>query len=68
MKQYSVLIMNGPNLGYLGKRQPEIYGSQGMDNVPGMVRQLLGDGAERVELPFFQSNNQGAMIDRHGQA
>ena len=68
MKQYSVLIMNGPNLGYLGKRQPEIYGSQGMDNVPGMVRQLLGDGAERVELSFFQSNSEGAMIDRLEQA
>ena len=68
MQKYSVLVMNGPNLGYLGKRQPEVYGTQGMDHVPGMVRQLLGDGADRVELSFFQSNSEGGMIDRLEQA
>jgi 3-dehydroquinate dehydratase-2 len=68
MDPYSILIMNGPNLGYLGRRQPEIYGSTGMDQVPGMVRHLLGDGADRVSLSFFQSNSEGGMIDRLEQA
>jgi 3-dehydroquinate dehydratase-2 len=68
MQAYPVLVMNGPNLGYLGRRQPEIYGSQGMDQVPGMVQRVLGVEADRVALSFFQSNSEGALIDRLEQA
>lgn len=60
--------MNGPNLGHLGKRQPEIYGSQGMDALPGLLDQIMGTDAERMELDFFQSNSEGALIDRLEQA
>lgn len=63
-----ILIVNGPNLGYLGVRQPEIYGTQGMDAVPGLVAALLGEDAARVRLAFFQSNSEGALIDRLEQA
>lgn len=63
MKTYTVLILNGPNLGALGHRQPEIYGHDGMDCVPEQVQSLLGHTA-RVELEFFQSNSEGALIDR----
>lgn len=63
MKTYRILILNGPNLGALGKRQPEIYGHDGMDCVPQQVESLLG-GPERVTLEFFQSNSEGALIDR----
>lgn len=59
-----ILVINGPNLGHLGKRQPEIYGSQGMDELPGMVAQMLGPDAADVELGFFQANGEGALIDR----
>lgn len=61
-------MLNGPNLGHLGKRQPEIYGSQGMDELPGMVAQMLGPDASDVELGFFQANGEGALIDRLEQA
>lgn len=63
-----VLIMNGPNLGFLGQRQPEIYGSQGMDALPALVEVLLGPAAGEVRLSQFQSNSEGALIDRLEQA
>lgn len=56
--------MNGPNLGALGERQPEIYGSQGMDALPGLVRGVCGSAADDVELVYFQSNHEGELIDR----
>ncbi len=63
-----ILIINGPNLGHLGVRQPEIYGVQGMDAVPALVAALLGPNAAAVRLAFFQSNSEGALIDRLEQA
>ena len=69
MKTYTILIMNGPNLKALGQRQPEIYGRQGMDAVPALVQSLLGDAqSSSVRLDFFQSNSEGALIDRLEQA
>lgn len=62
-----ILILNGPNLGALGQRQPEIYGHTGMDAVPPMVFRLLGPN-QPVELDFFQSNHEGALIDRLEEA
>ena len=65
---YSILVMNGPNLAHVGKRQPEIYGSQGLDLIPAMVQQLLGAHVHEVALSFFQSNSEGELIDRLEQA
>ncbi len=64
MAQHAILIMNGPNLGALGVRRPEIYGGTGMDAVPGMVAALLGPDFARIRLDFFQSNHEGALLDR----
>ena len=68
MARYRILVLNGPNLGALGVRQPDIYGSSGMDAVPGLVAQVLGARASEVELEFFQTNGEGALIDRLEQA
>jgi 3-dehydroquinate dehydratase-2 len=65
---YRILIMNGPNLGALGVREPEIYGRQGMDAVPKLVHDLLGPRSDQAQLDFFQSNHEGAMLDRLEQA
>jgi len=65
---YRILILNGPNLGTLGIRQPEIYGQQGMDAVSGLVLTVLGARSEQVQLDFFQSNHEGALLDRLEQA
>jgi 3-dehydroquinate dehydratase II len=59
-----IVVVNGPNLGHLGVRQPEIYGSQTLEDLPGILRQLVGAAASEIELEFFQSNSEGALIDR----
>jgi len=62
------VVINGPNLGFLGQRQPEIYGSEGMDALPGLVERLLKEDAGRIRLTLFQSNSEGALIDRLEEA
>lgn len=54
-------VVNGPNLNWLGRREPKYYGTQSWDEI---ARSLLG-WAERGEgdLDFFQSNSEGALID-----
>ena len=56
-----VLIINGPNLNLLGEREPEIYGSQTLEDINNNLKR----DAEKhdVELKFFQSNHEGALID-----
>ena len=67
-RPYSILVMNGPNLGRLGVREPEIYGRVGLDALPGLITELAGANAAPGEpaftLDFFQSNHEGALIDR----
>ncbi|WP_320169743.1 type II 3-dehydroquinate dehydratase [Maridesulfovibrio sp.] len=58
------LILNGPNLGYVGKRQPEIYGSDKIEDIPEHLKKLMGEKAGEIRLEFFQSNSEGALIDR----
>jgi len=65
---YRFLVLNGPNLGALGIRQPEIYGPQGMDAVPEIVLDLLGPRSTQVYLDFFQSNHEGVLLDKLEQA
>jgi 3-dehydroquinate dehydratase-2 len=57
----AILVMHGPNLDLLGRREPEVYGSLTLDE----INQRLGDYAIRqgISLRFFQSNHEGALID-----
>ncbi|MCT1411102.1 type II 3-dehydroquinate dehydratase [Corynebacterium sanguinis] len=56
-----VLVLNGPNLNRLGKRQPDVYGSETLEDV---VTRLGRTAAEsRVELECRQSNHEGELID-----
>ncbi len=61
-----VLLMNGPNLNMLGVRDPAIYGSDTLASIEQMV---LDYGRDRgVEVECFQSNHEGALIDKLHEA
>lgn len=61
-----ILIINGPNLNLLGIREPEIYGKQ---NYAELVRMIDRHADELgVEATVFQSNHEGAIVDRIQQA
>lgn len=57
-----VLIINGPNLNFLGKREPEIYGKKTLDIINNEV-ETFGKTLE-IELSFYQSNHEGFIIDK----
>lgn len=57
------LVVNGPNLRFLGQRQPELYGQTDMDALPELVARLLGDNALQITMSYFQSNSEGELID-----
>lgn len=56
-----ILIINGPNLNLLGKREPSVYGNQTFEQY---FEILLAKHQSTVELHYFQSNHEGAMIDK----
>ncbi len=55
-----ILIINGPNLNLLGKREKSIYGSQSFDD----YFQTLIDKYSQVNLKYFQSNSESEIIDK----
>jgi 3-dehydroquinate dehydratase-2 len=58
-----IAVLNGPNLDRLGKREPEIYGRATLADLEQALRAEFGAAAE---LEFFQSNYEGALVDKIG--
>lgn len=57
-----ILVVNGPNMNLLGKRQPDIYGSKTLSDLENMMLEYCKD--KDVDLKFFQSNHEGEIIDK----
>ncbi|WP_066116070.1 type II 3-dehydroquinate dehydratase [Geminocystis sp. NIES-3709] len=61
MSKFSILVLNGPNLNLLGKREPSIYGHLTLEDINNMLEQE----AERlnITLSCLQSNHEGVLVD-----
>ena len=57
-----ILILNGPNLNLLGSREPQVYGNTTLADVEAMLKTQTTERG--VEAECFQSNHEGALIDR----
>lgn len=55
-----ILILNGPNLNLLGRREPEIYGRVSFEEYYEVMKQSFPE----VDLDYFQSNHEGVLIDK----
>jgi 3-dehydroquinate dehydratase-2 len=62
----TVLVLNGPNLNLLGKREPGVYGGQTLSDVEALCRDACA--RHGYELDFRQSNHEGVLIDWIHQA
>ena len=57
-----ILILNGPNLNLLGKREPDIYGQVGLDEIAVRLQKLAEEAGRSIA--FFQSNAEHALVER----
>jgi len=56
-----ILLINGPNLNALGRRDPSQYGTKTLSDIEGLVKKRAGE--LEVEVECYQSNSEGALID-----
>ena len=61
-----ILVVNGPNLNLLGRRKVEVYGTITLPEIESRLRKVAEELG--VEMNFFQSNSEGALVDRIGEA
>lgn len=58
----NILFINGPNLNLLGKREPEIYGNESLDQLIAWVTKQIN--TKENDIHWFQSNSEGKIIDK----
>lgn len=63
----NILVIHGPNLHLLGKRQPEIYGHQTLEDINAALDRLAAASPHEVVLKIFQSNHEGEIVTIIGE-
>ena len=63
MSSKIIKIINGPNLNLLGEREPEVYGTESLNDLERMVKEHIVSSSLELEAIFFQSNNEGEIVD-----
>ena len=58
----NILFINGPNLNLLGKREPDIYGNESLDQLIDWVSEKINTDENKIY--WFQSNSEGKIIDK----
>lgn len=61
-----ILVIHGPNLDLLGKREPEVYGKTTLGEIDKQLKQMAGE--YKVQLEIFQSNHEGDIVDSIGKS
>jgi len=61
-----ILVINGPNINMLGKREPEIYGTKSYNDLLAFIEAAANEAG--VEVQCFQSNSEGAIVDKIQEA
>ncbi len=59
-----ILIINGPNLNFLGKREPDIYGNNTLEDINAILEKESANLSKDLELEFFQSNSEGEIVGK----
>ena len=60
-KGIKIIIVNGPNINLMGKREPGIYGSKTIEDVNALIKNYADEN--NIKVSFFQSNSEGKLID-----
>lgn len=63
-----ILVINGPNLNFLGKREPDIYGNHTLNDINSLLSKEAESISGEIELSFFQSNSEGDIVNEIQQA
>ncbi len=60
-----ILVVHGPNLNLLGKREPDVYGRVTIEQINSELEKIARE--KKVSVEFFQSNHEGEIVDKIGQ-
>ena len=63
-REYEILIVNGPNLRFVGQRDTGVYGQRKISDIPDILEDSYPELLRRIKLEFYQANGEGEIIDR----